>query len=118
MSCGVSNSKVLEYKLIWALHKGKEGKEDNVKYNMNDKDNNADNIFSKLSGVIQFSEPRAQAEVNDGSEYNMGDKNVKDDKGDNKNFFQKYQMPYIFETTSLIRSEWWQWWWGWQEWGG
>ena len=38
-------------------------------------------------------------------EYNMGDKNVKDDKGDNKNFFQKYQMPYIFETTSLIRSE-------------
>ena len=43
--------------------------------------------------------------MNDGSEYNMGDKNVKDDKGDNKNFFQKYQMPYIFETTSLIRLE-------------
>ena len=72
---------------------------------MNDKDNNADNIFFKTIRCNTFSEPQAQAEVNDGSEYNMGDKNVKDDKGDNKNFFQKYQMPYIFETTSLIRIE-------------
>jgi len=51
---------------------------------MNDRDNNADNIFFKTIRCNTFSEPRAQAEVNDGSEYNMGDKNVKDDKGGNK----------------------------------
>ena len=48
---------------------------------MNDKDNNADNIFFKTIRCNTFSEPRAQAEVNDDGQYNKGDKGVKNGQG-------------------------------------
>ena len=84
------------------------GKEDNVKYdkdNMNDKGNYYDSIFFKTISCHTISEPQAQAEVNDDGKYDKGHKNINDD---NKMFFSKYQVSYIFETTSSIGSEWWQ----------
>ena len=88
---------------------GEEGEDDNVK-NDNDKDNmnekvNNDEIFFKSIRCFTFSEPRAQAEVNDDSEYNKGDKrdkNVKVGNNDNKIFISKVSGVIHF---SLLQAQ-------------
>ena len=58
-------------------------------------------FFFKIISCHAFSEPRAQAEMNDYGEYDKVTRTSRNDNDDN-NFFKKYQVSYIFKTTSSI----------------
>ena len=62
------------------------------------------NYFFQSIKCHTFSEPQAQSDLNedeDDDNDDINEDNKEEDDDDNDFFFQKYQVSYLFGTTSL-----------------